>query len=194
MSGCSNFDVIAQALLMQKQVMEQLEEENRELRRQLSDLHEGRGIFVEICGRRFALQVDQVSAPVTKTTIPLTSATSEPVPLPPVPQPVTSIPQAVPSESPDFPLTDEISSLPDIDEPPTPSLPETAHATTELFDDEEAHPITATFLEEMMLDEFASAATGPMAVWPGPVKKQEAIDEEEKAALRRELIGSFLLE
>ncbi len=56
---------------------------------------------------------------------------------------------------------------------------------------------SATFLEEIMLDEFASASTKPMAVWNGPVRatrKLQDIDEEQKARLRRELTGSFLLE
>jgi len=53
-----------------------------------------------------------------------------------------------------------------------------------------------TFLEEIMIDEFAASSTASMAVWKGPAKKQqqEQIDEEQKAALRRELMGSFLLE
>ncbi len=53
-----------------------------------------------------------------------------------------------------------------------------------------------TFLEEIMIDEFAAASTSPIAVWQGPVKnqQQEQIDEAKKAALRRELMGSFLLE
>jgi cell division protein FtsB len=50
------FSQIAQAILKQKQRMEQLEAENRELRRYLDDLRTGRGIFVEISGRRFALR------------------------------------------------------------------------------------------------------------------------------------------
>jgi cell division protein FtsB len=50
------FSQIAQAILKQKQRMEQLEAENRELRRYLDDLITGRGIFVEISGRRFPLR------------------------------------------------------------------------------------------------------------------------------------------
>ena len=55
-------------------------------------------------------------------------------------------------------------------------------------------PPQPTFLEEIMLDEFAAAATNPTAVWTGPIKKLEKINEDQKAALRRELMGSFLLE
>ena len=50
------FGQIAQAILKQKQRMEQLEAENRELRQRLADLRAGRGIFVEIAGSRFALR------------------------------------------------------------------------------------------------------------------------------------------
>ena len=49
----------------------------------------------------------------------------------------------------------------------------------------------------MLIDEFAAAATSPMtpAVWQGTMTgKAATIDEEEKAALRKQLIGSFLLE
>jgi cell division protein FtsB len=50
------FDQIAQEIVRQKQRMDQLEAENRELRQQLADLRAGRGIFVEIAGSRFALR------------------------------------------------------------------------------------------------------------------------------------------
>ena len=50
------FEQIAQEILKQKQLMEQLEAENRELCQRLADLRAGRGIFVEIAGSRFALR------------------------------------------------------------------------------------------------------------------------------------------
>ncbi len=50
------FEQIAQEILKQKQLMDQLEAENRELRQQLADLRAGRGIFVDIVGSRFALR------------------------------------------------------------------------------------------------------------------------------------------
>jgi cell division protein FtsB len=49
------FEQIAQELVKQKHLMEQLEAANRELRQQLADLRAGRGIFVEIAGNRFAV-------------------------------------------------------------------------------------------------------------------------------------------
>ena len=50
------FDQLARELFKLKQLMDQLEAENRELRRLLADLRTGRGIFVEIAGRRFSLR------------------------------------------------------------------------------------------------------------------------------------------
>ena len=49
------FDHIAKAIFTQKQLMDRLEAENRELRRILADLRAGRGIVVDIAGTRFAL-------------------------------------------------------------------------------------------------------------------------------------------
>ena len=43
----SNFELIMQELLKQKQVLEDLQSENDELHRQLADVREGRGVFVE---------------------------------------------------------------------------------------------------------------------------------------------------
>jgi cell division protein FtsB len=50
------FELIAQEIIKQKQRMDQLEAENRELRQRLADLRAGRGIFVDIAGSRFALR------------------------------------------------------------------------------------------------------------------------------------------
>jgi len=183
-----NFDSISQALLVQKQRMDQLAQENHELRRQMSDLLEARGIFVEICGRRFALQVDQVSMPTINTTI-LT-----PAPLPAVAKPMTSVLQATSSDQPAISVTEEVTLAAEVDETPTNSLPQPAPSTPDMLDDQEAKPTPTTFLEEMMFDEFALAATVPITAWSDLGKKPEAIDEDEKAALRRELVGSFLLE
>src|SRR6266581_1201942 len=110
------FELIMQELLHQKQLLEDLEAENRELRQQLADLREGCGVFIEILGKQFSL----------------------------------------------------------------------------------------------IGDAFASSATTPIAVWQGPTTpasvpaapatpapataKLPTIDEDEKAALRRELVDSFLLE
>jgi cell division protein FtsB len=50
------FDQLAQELFKQKQLMDHLEAENRELRKLLADLRAGRGIVVEISGSRFSLR------------------------------------------------------------------------------------------------------------------------------------------
>ena len=52
----SYFDQLAQELFKQKQIMDHLEAENRELRKLLANLRAGRGIFVEIAGSRFSLR------------------------------------------------------------------------------------------------------------------------------------------
>ena len=50
------FEQLAHEIFKQKQRMDQLEAENRELRQRLADLRAGRGICVEIAGSRFALR------------------------------------------------------------------------------------------------------------------------------------------
>jgi len=52
----NHFEQIAHELVKQKQLMDQLVAENRELRQQLAELRAGRGIFVDIAGSRFALR------------------------------------------------------------------------------------------------------------------------------------------
>ena len=52
----SYFDQIALELRKQKQRMDELEAENRELRRQLASLRRGEGVVIEIAGFRFSLQ------------------------------------------------------------------------------------------------------------------------------------------
>src|SRR5690348_14918727 len=51
----SSFELIMQEVLNQKQRMQDLIEENQDLKRQLADLREGRGILLDICGQQFAL-------------------------------------------------------------------------------------------------------------------------------------------
>jgi cell division protein FtsB len=52
----SYFDHIAQEILKQKQRMDQLTTENRELRQHIANLRAGWGISVEIAGNRFTLR------------------------------------------------------------------------------------------------------------------------------------------
>src|SRR5712664_3721925 len=55
----AGFEGIAQMLLEQKKLMDALEAENRELRRQLTDLRRGIGIAVVIEGKTIQLLSDQ---------------------------------------------------------------------------------------------------------------------------------------
>jgi len=65
-AASAGFEGIAQMLLEQKKLMDALESENRELRRQLSDLRHGIGIAVVIEGKTIQLATDQ-GAPIPMT-------------------------------------------------------------------------------------------------------------------------------
>lgn len=198
MSG-SSFDAIAQAILQQQQVMEKLKEENRELQRQLAELRAGHGIFVEIGGQQIALS--QLLEDAEVPSMPSTEI---------VPPPVTPVAKAeldrVPSlaDSPTaLPIaaTEQLQPTDPRTRTQTPKFPETVSVTPARREDEQKALSTsneqkapASFLEEMMIDEFSSAMTSPIAVWTGPAKQAEITDEDKKAALRKELMGSFLLE
>ncbi len=60
-AASAGFEGIAQMLLEQKKLMDALESENRELRRQLSDLRRGVGIAVVIEGKTVQLTTDSGS-------------------------------------------------------------------------------------------------------------------------------------
>jgi hypothetical protein len=77
-----SFDLIIQAVLKQKQLMERLVDENWQLRRQLADLREARGIFVDIDGRRFWLsaqssQIAPATTPPANAPLHASSGTSD---------------------------------------------------------------------------------------------------------------------
>ncbi len=186
MSG-SSFDLIAQELLRQKQVMEQMEDENQELRRQLAELREGRGIFVEIDGRRFSLHSEDVA--------PAQISTVEAIPV------MEAAPVTVELEPQAEPVVGQHDITQDQTEELVMSVPEKPRTTVDFFatNEEVAEQTTGpTFLEEVMIDEFASAATSPLSVWSAPKQEQDktsdAPADEELATLRRQLIGSYLLE
>lgn len=172
--GGSNFDFIAQGLQRQQQIMEELLTENKELRRQLAELRAGHDIFVEIGNTRVALSTllgEALSIPPTEMVAPA------PQVVPP------SYEEAPPiAEAP----TAAIAELPFQDA----TIPERAASPLQANEQQ----IPSRFLEEMMIDEFSSAMTNPVSTPPEQAPKQEATDEEKKAALRRELMGSFLLE
>jgi hypothetical protein len=184
--GGNNFDVLMQEIRRHKRIMEQLEEENRELRRQLADLREARGIYVEICGKRFALMAESTPAPALVTPIPAPTSYSTPVPAASAP--------GVPASQKTPPLPDTET---DVTESPTIAMPQTPRSVTQPLEDEEEGGLIPTFLEEIMMDEFAAASaasTSPSATWTPPANKQQGTDEDEKETLRRQLMGSFLLE
>jgi hypothetical protein len=58
-AASDSFEGIAQMLLEQKKLMDALEAENRELRRQIADLRRGVGVAVVIDGKTIQLAVDQ---------------------------------------------------------------------------------------------------------------------------------------
>ncbi len=61
-AASAGFEGIAQMLLEQKKLMDALEAENRELRRQLADLRRGVGIAVVIEGKTVQLSIEQGSS------------------------------------------------------------------------------------------------------------------------------------
>lgn len=64
-TASDGFEGIAQMLLGQKKLMDALEAENRELRRQLAELRRGVGIAVVIEGKTVQLAIDGVSSSQT---------------------------------------------------------------------------------------------------------------------------------
>ncbi|HTK07929.1 MAG TPA: hypothetical protein VL485_12225 [Ktedonobacteraceae bacterium] len=195
----NNFEHIAQEIIHLQQRMAALRAENTDLRQQLSNLRSGRTILVEIAGKRFSFSVDATEAPAQNAV----DATEAPA------QNAVDAPKAPAQEATTTPALPEQPSTPPIQLEPSSSISSTVevpqdYPTTpriKALQDEEkddaeeknrARP--STFLEEIMLDEFAAAASTPLAVWTGPLKKPEPISEDQKEALRRELMGSFLLE
>jgi hypothetical protein len=181
----SSFELIMQEVLNQKQRLQDLIEENEDLKRQLADLREGQGIVLDICGEQFALVRGEVVA--SSQGVPQLQDSS------------ASYQETVHMALSEAPM----GTVP---ETPLPSYDEFERAVSypnqevEEVDEEQVLQTvmpSSTFLEDMLIDEFAAAATSPMtaAVWQGAeTRKASTIDEEEKAALRKQLIGSFLLE
>ena len=175
--GGSSFEQLIGEVLNQKRLMDELLAENYELRRQLTDLRDGRGIFLAIQNQLFPLDCEIVADSPQVAPLPQETLVSE--------QATTIIPVSEASVG--------TGILPETPVPSTHQIEQSSYA----FDNEEAEaPTTASsFLEEMLVDEFAAAATSPMAVWQGSkTRKLAAIDEEEKAALRQQLVGSYILE
>lgn len=163
----NGFELIMQEVLTQQKLMDELEAENRELRRQIAELCAGRGIFVEVLGTRFSLNEEPVVASADSALTQELTPAAEQQPISAIETPTTPIPEA--------------------------SLAETEEVQEEIPEEGTLVP-SSSFLEEMLIDEFASAVTSPMAIWAGSTKKSTPAGEEDKATLRRELVDSFLLE
>ncbi|MBX5455444.1 MAG: hypothetical protein IRZ31_00980 [Thermogemmatispora sp.] len=219
------FDRLLEAIYAQQRLLEELERENRELRQQLQDLREGRGIFVEILGVRYPLSVmgeveRQVTAPA-----PAVAAQPEYIAMPPSYQPVSERQEERPGRQ------DQQEVTPAEERPGKIAQIRASIGPLEAQQMAQSLPLaqapalegprlSPSYLEEMLFDEFASAATGPLGAFassgtePGSTEPQSAehpseqrltqggpagptptaLDEESKAALRRELMGSFLLD
>ncbi len=191
--GGSSFDLIGQELLKHKKIMEQMERENRELRRQLADLRAGHGFFIEIDGQRFSLPVEATASTQAPTqpspTEPLVEEQAEAQPAREfLQQPVAAKQNETARQTQQL-----VMDAPEIQ--PTSILP---LQTEEEPASQEQEPTTTspTFLEEVMIDEFTAAATSPLSVWSAPKQEQkpEASEDEELELLRQQLIGSYLLE
>src|SRR5579859_620114 len=179
--GGSSFDLIMQEVLNQKQRMEELHEENRALHRQLSDLRNGRGIFLEVYGKKFALIGEAV---VAYSQADSSSQNAPAIYSETISPPLDETPTNTVIETP-LPSNDEFEQVGDYLD----------HKVEDVQEEEASPKQASTFLEEMLIDEFASATTSQMAATTlesTEISKPPTIEEEEKAALRKELIGSFL--
>jgi len=167
----NNFELIMQEVFRQKQLLEDLIAENDELHRQLANLREGRGIFVDIIGKRFPLvDISRDDSPNSIATPEADLSLQETTEI---------VGGSLPSAVPETPAPALTLSVEDHDDLPT------------------YIPPMSTYLEEALLDEFSALAThemGQIAVWAGPITNPPTFDEKEKESLRRELSGSFLLE
>jgi len=165
--GENYFERLGRELLQQKRLMDKLEEENRELRRQLAELREGRGIFLKIGDQRFALLANrEAAAPENNTDNTDTS--------------IRRIGNSAP-----------LSEKSAAEETLTHSREEKEPVPAEAAKTKEV-----PFLEEVMLDEFASALTNPVpgiTTTAGPKEKPKNAYEEQKR-LRQDLQGSYILE
>jgi hypothetical protein len=176
----NSFERILQEIHHQKTYLEALQAENAELRRQLADLRSGRGIFVEIAGKRFALIDNTTSAVEDAPTTFMTTLNEHP-------------------QTNDEFIAD--SFLNDALFPTTDEFEQSAYAQAESEGYALDQAEVSTFLEEILVDEFTAAATLTMpmstnspAAQPAETSNASRIDENEKEALRKELVGSFLLE
>ncbi len=137
----SSFALVMQALLQQKQILDELDAENQKLHRQLAVLRAGVGISIDILGQQFSLAGTDIEK----------------------------------KEKLQTPVLEKASKIDRTTEDLSPSS-------------------STTFLQEMTVNELASAATNQMAALRDLATKSPTNEEEKKQVLRRALTGSFLLE
>ena len=226
-SSSSSFENILEALIQQKQVLEDLQAEHESLRQQLADLRAGKGIFLEILGTRIPLAGTpdtSVFNVVSDGNAPAFNAIGETAPVPFVTPPAdqdASLQETraiqLPEPDPALQETTMVAATgSDLALQPTAAISQTAGHGMPLpgsdfvIEDvsENGVPVPAgsssSFLEDALLAEFATASTRQVGNWSGPITNSPIpngpitnnpdLDEEEKAALRRELMGSYILE
>lgn len=184
--GDNNFENIAQEILQQKRLMEALEAENRELRRQLTDLREARGVFVEICGSRFPLQAgdEQASPQVSQAAQPNLSNKPEK------------------GSAPSHPLTPSephraLHSTRMIADAPTAAITRISRQDVQdviIHDEEDNGASLPPSVEKAIQEELLPAKAAPLGARARSARRAELPTEERQAVLRQELAGSFLLE
>lgn len=168
--GANYFEQLGRELLQQKRLMDKLKEENRELRRQLAELREGRGIFLKIGDQRFALLAGEAAVAHENNTIR--------------------------ADNKDTSVRRTDNPAPQLEKRVTEDTLKHSRAEQESVPIEAAKTKEVPFLEEVMLDEFASALTNPIPGAPatsGPKEKQKNAYEEQRR-LRQDLQGSYILE
>jgi len=182
----NNFENIAQEILQQKRLMEALEAENKELRRQLADLREARGIFVEICGNRFPLKAGEEQASPQVSQVPQQNLSNKPEK----------------GSAPSQPLTPPephkaLHSTRMIADAPTAAITKVSRQDVQdaIFHDEEDNGASLPpSVEKAIQEELLPAKTAPLGARARSARRAELPTEEREAVLRQELAGSFLLE
>ena len=235
MKSSSSFDNILEALIQQKQVLEDLQAENEALRQQLTDLRAGHGIFIEILGIRIPLattadvhvnsEVSVENAPAINTiekTAHVPAVAAAPavendawlldtraieLPEPDLALQETAMVAATGSDLTLQPTATISSEAMQAAEQATPS-PTSDFVIEDVSENESESPVptgsSASFLEDALVAEFATASTRHVGNWSGPITNSPIpngpitnnpdLDDAAKAALRRELMGSYILE
>lgn len=232
-SNGSSFETILEALVKQKQVLENLQAEHETLRQQLSELRKGHGIYVEILGVRIPLVavpgtegpgVDEVRhgdtllATMVEDTAPVLAAVpaaadaslQETTAIAPAANADLALQQTTAFIAPanDLALQQTTSISGEVLQAP---LRETPQPGVDFLIEDVAEndslfspTPSSSFLEEALFAEFSTDSnrhvgnwTGPNTSGPlsnGPITNNPDLDEDEKAALRRALNGSYILE